>query len=603
MRRAVWALTVLFAACPALCGEAKSGATVTRRDDGGFLAVGRTYRAIVNEKGGWDSLSVEGVEVFGGKEKRGAPFPGTGSAAVNLHGNLLAVRHGSVRVEYTFDETGVGVETEGAALNLHLSEAVTALVQADGGTAEGKTGGVGDVRKVIAGRTAFALDQPFHCMSRRMVPSHLCGRGGKPETLFKFRIECGVSTDPVELLAIESLHAPGQPPHRVPFFTREKPPVFELNVKNLGATETTAEVAYRLLDHDHDAREVRAGTLSCSAEAGGRGSVKIETPVAEPGCYWLHVELRKDGKAAKREQLGLVFEADRYLPPLTRPDDFKAFWEGKLKSFRATPFDEKLSENAALTDGNVIVWDVELTGPDGKRVKTLLMRPRKEGACVAELNACWSYDRLPAQFAKLRGKPEAKDRLYLGYPMPEEATFRRWGSRDDNNMLDCILLAVRLTDYLRTRKDVSGIFLRGASRSGPLALIAAALDSSKVLAVDAHVPTSCGISWSEKPYRGWGQAPETLRAAAAYFDPVNFAPDLRVPFMLDGGVFDGLSPVPGILALHNHAVNASWKRVSIEKGGHGYFPPDFRKKAHADLEVLLKTAARGSVDERILKEH
>jgi cephalosporin-C deacetylase-like acetyl esterase len=174
--------------------------------------------------------------------------------------------------------------------------------------------------------------------------------------------------------------------------------------------------------------------------------------------------------------------------------------------------------------------------------------------------------------------------------LPRSAEFTYWNGRDANNMLHCYLRTVRLTDYLRSREDVRHIWLFGASRSGPVMLAAAALAPEQVAAVNVHVPTSCGVSWKDRPYRGWGRPPSRTEEGlktAAYFDPVNFAPDLEVPVVMDGGFYDGLSPIPGMLAFCNHATEAPFVRWSIEQGHHGYFTSGRRKELEADLAKHL----------------
>jgi cephalosporin-C deacetylase-like acetyl esterase len=170
-------------------------------------------------------------------------------------------------------------------------------------------------------------------------------------------------------------------------------------------------------------------------------------------------------------------------------------------------------------------------------------------------------------------------------PLPGDARFQRWRSRDDNNMLDCYLLAVRLADYLRSRDDVKWTYLFGASRSGPIMLACAALDPRKVRLVNVHVPTSLGLSWTGIPYHGWGSRPDP--AVGAYLDPVNFAPELAVPVLLDGGIDDGLAPPQGMLAFANLAERAPWVGVSIERGGHGYFAKPRRSELRRQMKAFL----------------
>jgi hypothetical protein len=229
----------------------------------------------------------------------------------------------------------------------------------------------------------------------------------------------------------------------------------------------------------------------------------------------------------------------------------------------------------------------------GQRYEADLSVPKTPGKRLAILGG------------KIAEKATDAEQIQLSLPhprWPEQATFNRWASASDNNLLDCYLVAVRLTDYLRTRDDVDRIYLIGASRQGPIQLVNASLDAAKVVAVESHVPTSLGVSWSDPVYKGWGNTPNPP-VMAAYVDPVNFAPDLRVPYIIDLGAYDGLSPVPGGLAFHNHATQSPWRRFSIELGGHGYFTSGFKKTAKAELAERLKHSTAAETDERILKDH
>jgi phosphopantothenoylcysteine decarboxylase/phosphopantothenate--cysteine ligase len=121
---------------------------------------------------------------------------------------------------------------------------------------------------------------------------------------------------------------------------------------------------------------------------------------------------------------------------------------------------------------------------------------------------------------------------------------------------------VRCVDVLvaHGKVDPKRIVATGASRTGPAALAAAALDH-RIALVDIHVPTSAGISWSTRFYRGWGAHGSAGRPAdvplekwlrlLAYFDMVNFASDVRCPVIIGLGLRDyDLSPAPGIIAAY-----------------------------------------------------
>lgn len=90
-------------------------------------------------------------------------------------------------------------------------------------------------------------------------------------------------------------------------------------------------------------------------------------------------------------------------------------------------------------------------------------------------------------------------------------------------------------------------------------------------------------------------------AMTAYFDPVNFAPDIKVPFVNAGGIRDDLAAAPGILAMCNWAEQSPWKRTVIETGGHQYYPSF--QQLQKDLAEYLKATIVQGTDDKIMKEH
>jgi cephalosporin-C deacetylase-like acetyl esterase len=158
--------------------------------------------------------------------------------------------------------------------------------------------------------------------------------------------------------------------------------------------------------------------------------------------------------------------------------------------------------------------------------------------------------------------------------------------------------------------NAARIKVNGASRSGPLAFISAALRPANVCAVDGMIGTSAGISWTDKPYYAWGlpggynpkdpKQVAALAAKAAYVDPVNHAPDVKCPFVLSYGLEDTLAQPQGIEAMYALSP-APWKRISRDGGGHGY-SPGFQK-LQKDLAAQVRATVTPATDERILKDH
>ncbi len=426
-----------------------------------------------------------------------------------------------------------------------------------------------------------------------LYPS-VIARGVKPEAPFKVRIEAGVSSDAEELVEIRTFAAHGKKAKLAPRFEKGTTPVFELDLHNLGAGEAEVRVAFTLTHafiNGTAGREVVLEPVRIPGSDTRR--LLLDIPVEDPGCHWIDLELRSGERVLQRARRAFVYDADGYRPELTRPDDFEAFWAGHLEAMRRIPMEPVLKEVPERSSDAAIHYRVEFTAPDGKRKTFDLQAPRGEG---------------PYEAMFQNGVPKTADSprvVRLGFPheeWPEQATYNHWENEADNNLFHCYLLAVRLTDYLRSRPDVTRIHLSGASRQGPIQLVNAALDPEKIASVTAHVPTSMGVS-QPYPYRGWGKAPSP-RSMAAYVDPLNFAPDITVPFIIDVGMMDGLSPAPGALAFYNHADQVEWKRLALEEGGHGYFTSGFRKEASAELDAYLDAKLDTSVqDDAILREH
>jgi len=551
----------------------------------------KTYSAAFDAGGRWKSLVIAGKEMFG----EGAPFPSDSPAtSINVRDQLLAIRNEKTTVEYSFDPTGINIETNGGALNIFLSPDITAFVQDKVGVrSAAETKSLGDVRKLIAGPAAFEVDRSFHVVKGKMFPS-LLTRGGKGEDPFKTRMECGVSASGTEMVEMVEFSPLGKTTNTVPSYSPGETPGYVISLRNLGPSEVSPAIAFTV------GNAFVGGTTSPETvlpaqplKPGETAKTEVKIPMTAPGIHWVNFELRDGSEVIKRERRAFVFDPDNFRPELTRPADFEMFWKTRLDAMRKIPLNPKVTEVPERSSTTAGQYKVEITDPKGNPVMLDLQAPRKPGKYLAMFGG------------KMLEKAEDPNRILLVFnhkQWPEEATFNRWVAADDNNLFDCYLLAVRITDYLRSRNDVEWIFLIGGSRTGPIQLANAALDPTKICAVDAHVPTSMGISSREHPYRGWGKVPNPV-AMADYVDPVNFAPDITVPVMLDEGVYDGLSPAPGAIAFYNAATKAPWKRISIEPGGHGYFTSGFRPAAQKELNELLKIKADGSVDDKVMKEH
>jgi len=409
----------------------------------------------------------------------------------------------------------------------------------------------------------------------------------------------GAGEDPVENIDMGLLRAVGTPREDTAVYGVDETPKMRVSLRNLNTMKNgaavTAKLRWTVRTHPQAKKVAFKKIQKVSVPPGKKKTVTKKLPLQHPGPYRVRVRLLSGKKTLQKDRLGILFHPDAYKPPLTRPDDFETFWQDRLTTMREIPFEPELHANEAYDTKHYKGYDLVINGHDGKPLNCVLMVPRDDPPYDAMIGGGrqGKPGAIQEKLKKAADQPagvgmweKGARRLRLFAPTPGNAEFTRWNGRGDNNMLNCYLQRVRLTDYLRSRTDVRHIWLFGASRGGPINLVTAALAPKQVAAVNVHVPTSMGLSWSKPRYTGWGRPPsytEQGLKTAAYFDPVNFAPDLEVPVVMDGGFYDGLAPIPGMIAFCNHAENAPFARYSIEQGQHGHF----KKSARDELEAAL----------------
>jgi cephalosporin-C deacetylase-like acetyl esterase len=609
MRRLVIVGLAWLSLAPPLFAEV----TVAQADDRSVAVTAGTYSARIDGEGNL-SLDVGGVPAL---EQAFKPEPGA-PRTIRITNRMVAVRAGGARVEYTFEPESIVVVTEGFGFGFHYSQDVKAAVAPGGkGGAVGLSAYANCRGIVLTNGLTVAFDQPFHVGPSRhgqLVPScYVNGSGKKPGDLLEFTLKAGQPAEAVELLsrvALETvgglspatLNKNGNKGGYIPHVS--DPAKIVLSTKQANSGSRSFLLTYRMTVLGH---YVAGGTVFEQEQAatlapGGTQELAWTLPVLAPGFYYATVEVLQDGRKLTSEKLTFTVDLPHYSPPVTRPPDFTGFWNDRVAALRALPFEAKLTEEPSWSSDALVCHRLELTIAGGRRYSTVLLVPRKPGRHLGRFIS--SFD----------GKPVNADSNAVSIAMNLTdfgmATFNRWTSRDDNNMLDCYLLALRLTDYLRSRPDVGGIYLFGASRTGPIQFVNAALDSTRIVGVDTHVPTSAGIGWADKPYYGWGvpagYRPEDpgkvadFTAMASYFDPVNFAPDMNVPWITAYGLDDTLSPPQGVEAMFCLAASP-WKRISRDPGGHQY-SPGF-KQLQRELAEYIKAGGPAGGDDRILKEH
>ena len=617
------ARTVLLAILCLLIGHrtfaAEHPVQITPRQDGGVEIATQTYGAEIDEAGNLHLVVGDVNAVYGGfcrteresrQEYRWVPL--SNSPTINVTERRVAISDGDARIEYVFAPENIQVDSEGySLLYRYLKAAIAGSGPGGSGGPVSQKKGAGSIQNVILNNgLRIQFSTPFHMVERRrsyLIPSaYLNGQKNRGERL-TFTITPGLSATSAQYLSDLSVRGTttsrewlrrggnrGGIPHfpdcaNVRFFTAQQ------NI----AEESFDDVTYtfRVLDHYLEGEEVFLERNTATVPAGDKLVLDWTLPKLTPGFYYARASARKKEDKLAGARMAFAVDLAGYDHPLTRPGDFQDFWTTLKQDLRDRPFNVNRTEIPEKGTERVVHYRLEITGWKGKRYTCVLEVPRREGqyrGMISGKSDGHTVAVAPRRQEEKRG-------------WPESATFRRWDGPKDNNMLECIMLALRLTDYLRSRDDVAGIYLRGASRTGPIQFINAALDPRKIEAVDIHVPTSAGISWMDKKYRGWGGKPrdlgwETWTSMAAYVDPVNHAPDMRVPLIVAYGIADDLASPQGIEVMFQKA-NSPWKRISRDRGGH-QFSRGFRHIRRQLADYLDKHELERSREEQdILKEH
>jgi len=196
--------------------------------------------------------------------------------------------------------------------------------------------------------------------------------------------------------------------------------------------------------------------------------------------------------------------------------------------------------------------------------------------------------------------------LNLGCPYgdgcsPPQTPYLSFHSPQSDNLLftagDTIDLRCQAVNYLLSRPDVdpSRIVVVGGSQGGRLSVVVAGLDPRISAAVPA-IAHSANV-----PYGSWAArcksdgmeltgAPPALDdpagRCAAYYDPMNYAPDIHCPVLMNAGLIDPISPPYGVWAVYNRLGSRDKSIVAFDGHGHDW-SAEFDRRAWRWLDRVL----------------
>jgi cephalosporin-C deacetylase len=248
-----------------------------------------------------------------------------------------------------------------------------------------------------------------------------------------------------------------------------------------------------------------------------------------------------------------------------RPDDFDAFWDGKLALQAKVPI------NAQLTPVSTDVPGVEMSmfvlDALGSKAHGYIARPTGDGkfpaliqlqyAGVYALNA--HADAVRAAQGWLVLNVDSHDKLPSDPKGNIPQNYNAVGNtdREKSYFLDMYLRDSRVLDYLMTRPDWNGktVVLTGGSMGGQQSIVLAGLRPDKVTAVAVCVPagadTNGDLHGRKAGYPYWPSDNPDAMKTALYFDTVDFASRIKAPVMAGFGFIDTVSPPAGVWTMLN----------------------------------------------------
>ena len=363
------------------------------------------------------------------------------------------------------------------------------------------------------------------------------------------------------------------------------------------------------------------GTIDLSS-----GKANIETSLDEPGSILLEIKTTapagprgRGGPGGNRTLAGALVSPHLLQPTAPKPDGFDAFWTGQIKRLHALPENPQI----APADGGkagVDYFSVRLDNINDTHIYGQLAKPGKEGKFPAlmilqwaggpyPLQKSWVVDRAAEGWLAFNIEPhdlpgDQPAGYYTALPA-EIKNFQSIGQDDQEKsyFLRMYLSAYRALDYLSGRPDWDGqtLVVMGTSMGGQQSIVMAGI-YPKVTALIVMVPSSCDVTG---PQHGRAAGfPDWARDAAAkmndkiletgrYFDPVNFAANIKVPALVAMGFFDETSPPTGVWTAMNQ-MKGPVEAVPMINSGHqetnGSQQP-YKTRSAEWLNILVKGGA------------
>jgi cephalosporin-C deacetylase len=315
-----------------------------------------------------------------------------------------------------------------------------------------------------------------------------------------------------------------------------------------------------------------------------------------PGTLLLQISAQLTPEKTLKVSGGAVADPEKIGRSTPRPDDFDAFWDGKVAELATIPANPQVEPADGGKEG-VEYFKITMDHWKGSKIHGQIAKPANAGdkklpamlivqwAGVYPLQKGWVTDRAkegwlamnitahdlpisnPAEFYSQQNAGPLKEYTKIGNDDRETSYFLRM-------YLSCY----RAAEYLTGREDWDGktFVVMGGSQGGQQSIVTAGLHP-KVTAVMANVPAGCDLTgpavdracgWPNWWYAVGDKDAAKVRETGKYFDAMNFASRVKVPTLVGVGLVDPVCPPSGVIATFNQLAGPK-ELVIMPAGDHG----------------------------------
>jgi cephalosporin-C deacetylase-like acetyl esterase len=362
--------------------------------------------------------------------------------------------------------------------------------------------------------------------------------------------------------------------------------------------------------------------------------IVLSTTQLQPGFYDLKVKLDNGTSKPIDGICVFGWKPQSLAIRDTRPADFQKFWETAIAEYARIPLDVRVEDEVQTFRGKEIdAYNVQhaalppdydpsghkyeevesckisFAGPDGGRVYGWLAKPKGDGPFPAMLVLPGAgFGARPRPLEHARHGYIALDIQIHGQDV-DQKEYEKLPGYSENVIFEPIegyyyrnvyLRACRAVDMLCSRADVrqDRIAAVGGSQGGRLSIIVAALDK-RVKAI-----VSCIVNSPNFPHLHWvakcnglsgvsdnlsdpkfkdapkfdgmdlvgapPQVDDPEGRCFAYYDPMNFAPDVHCPVLMNAGLIDPVSPPFSPWAVFNRLGTSDKQIIPLPGLGHDW---------------------------------